>query len=169
MLIGSIAAALGIALILDRVVPGLLAETLPIADRIVIAKSARTLTLYRGSRVIKGYPIQLGGNPVGHKQYEGDARTPEGDYEIDWRNHWSRFHLSLHISYPNVDDRRRARTQGHDPGGNIMIHGVPNGLGVLAWLFSRRDWTDGCIAVGNVAIEEIWTAVDNGTAVRIED
>lgn len=162
-------AVLGSAFFIDKVIPGLMAEALPKADRVHIAKTERILTLYRGKEVIKTYPIQLGGNPVGHKQFEGDQRTPEGDYEIDWRNPRSRFHLSLHISYPNADDKRHAREQGRDPGGDIMIHGVPNGLGALSWFFSGRDWTDGCVAVSNVSMAEIWSAVDDGTPVQIEN
>lgn len=152
----------------DRLLPGWLADELPKADRIVIDKSARTLSLFGGARLIRSYPIQLGGNPAGHKQFEGDSRTPEGDYTIDWRNPRSRFYRSLHISYPNPDDARRARAQGRDPGGDIMIHGVPNGLSALSAYFAGRDWTDGCVAVSNIAMEEIWHAVDDGTPVRID-
>jgi murein L,D-transpeptidase YafK len=113
------------------------------------------------------YPISLGGNPLGHKQQEGDQRTPEGFYAIDFKNARSRFHLALRVSYPNAQDRERAATKGVPPGGDIMIHGLPNGLGWLGAIHRSRDWTDGCAAVTNQQIEEIWSLVDIGTRVEI--
>jgi murein L,D-transpeptidase YafK len=98
---------------------------------------------------------------------EGDGRTPEGRYSIDSRNSRSRFHLALHISYPNADDRRTAQQRGVSPGGDIMIHGLPNGLGWLDKLHRKRDWTDGCVAVTNPEMEEIWAHVATGTAIEI--
>jgi len=137
------------------------------ASLIKVDKTARTLTLLRGNDVIKTYRVSLGGKPEGRKTEEGDGRTPEGRYSIDSRNSRSRFHLSLHTSYPNADDRRNAQQRGVSPGGDIMIHGLPNGLGWLDRLHLRRDWTDGCIAVTNPEMEEIWAHVATGTAIEI--
>jgi murein L,D-transpeptidase YafK len=145
-------------------------ESLPprtVADRIVVEKAARTLSLYRGGRLLKTYKIALGPNPTGHKQQEGDGRTPEGTYTIDSRKRNSAFHRALHISYPNAEDRRRARRRGVSPGGDIMIHGLPNGLGAIGKKHVLRDWTEGCIAVTNEEIEEIWRVVPNGTPIEI--
>ena len=148
----------------------LAAQTLPpgtTADRIVVEKSKRTLSLYRAGKLLKSYKIALGKNPVGPKQREGDSRTPEGSYVIDFRKADSKFHRALHISYPNAEDRRRARERGVQPGGAIMIHGLPNGTGAIGAAHRLRDWTDGCIAVTNEEIEEIWKVVPNGTAIVI--
>jgi murein L,D-transpeptidase YafK len=137
------------------------------ADRVVVAKADRTLTLYRGSQVLRTYKIALGRNPLGPKEEQGDGRTPEGVYVIDGRNPQSAFHRSLHISYPNADDRRRAARRGVRPGGDIMIHGLPNGLGALGPVHVQRDWTEGCIAVTDAEVEEIWNIVPNGTRIEI--
>ena len=137
------------------------------ADRVVIEKEQRKLMLYRNGRLLKTYDIALGRNPKGHKQQEGDSRTPEGTYRIDFRKRDSSFHRALHISYPNGEDRRRARDRGVSPGGDIMIHGLPNGMGAMGSSHRLRDWTDGCVAVTNDEIEEIWAAVPDGTVVEI--
>jgi murein L,D-transpeptidase YafK len=137
------------------------------ADRVVVAKADRRLTLYRGAQVLRTYKVALGWNPVGHKEEEGDGRTPEGVYVIDARNAQSAFHRSLHVSYPNADDRRRAARRRVRPGGAIMIHRLPNGLGALGAAHAARDWTAGCIAVTNDEIEEIWRLVPNGTRIEI--
>ncbi|KRD75001.1 L,D-transpeptidase family protein [Lysobacter sp. Root983] len=131
------------------------------ADRIVIDKSERRMDLLREGRVIGRYRIDLGDAPQGHKQRRGDERTPEGEYRISDRNPNSAFHLSLRVSYPNERDRRWAREQGVDPGGDIMIHG-----GSARWW--REDWTDGCAAVSDGEIEEIWRRVPTGTPIRIQ-
>ncbi|MEZ5742754.1 MAG: L,D-transpeptidase family protein [Sphingomonadaceae bacterium] len=139
-------------------------ETLPTADHIVVDKTARTITVYEGGehvRTIAG--IQLGDAPRGHKRFQGDERTPEGRYEIDWGNPESSYHLSLHISYPNAADRAFAEAQGRSPGGMIMIHGQPNGRPGRM----RGDWTDGCIAVSNAEIEWLWQTVPDGTVIDI--
>ena len=141
------------------------ADTLK-ANRILVDKSERTLVLFADSRPIRTYPISLGLNPRGHKRFEGDKRTPEGIYLIDGKNPNSAYHLSLHISYPNEQDVRVARERGWDPGGMIMIHGLPTGL-IKASSKYEVDWTDGCIAVSNAAIEEIWQLVDEGTLIEI--
>jgi murein L,D-transpeptidase YafK len=137
------------------------------ADRIVIDKSERVLTLMRGDQPMKRYPVALGAAPKGAKRFEGDQRTPEGVYRIDYRNASSNFHLALRISYPNEADRVRALEAGLDPGGQIMIHGLRNGQGWLGERHLGGDWTDGCIAVTNAEIEEIWSLVDLGTPVEI--
>lgn len=137
------------------------------ADLIRVDKTARTLTLLRGGTVIKAYRVSLGSSPAGHKSREGDGRTPEGRYSIDSKNSRSRFHLALHISYPGVEDRRNAQGRGVSPGGDIMVHGLPNGLSWLDRLHLKRDWTDGCVAVTNQEMDEIWTYVAAGTAIEI--
>lgn len=136
-------------------------------DCIIIQKKARTMELMRAGQVLKTYKIALGGEPVGAKTMQGDHRTPEGDYVINSRNTHSQFHRSLHISYPNAADRERARKLGVAPGGDVYIHGLPNGYGFIGAAHRARDWTDGCIAVTDQEIEEIWKLVDDGTPVEI--
>lgn len=137
------------------------------ADRVVVDKAARTLTLMREGVPLKTYRVSLGGNPIGHKNREGDQRTPEGDYLIDWRKPDSSFHRALHISYPSPEDVDRARRDGVSPGGDIMIHGAPNRLGWIGRLHRWRDWTAGCVAVTDAEIDEIWTAVPDGTPISL--
>jgi murein L,D-transpeptidase YafK len=143
------------------------AATAARADRVLVEKSARRLTLYRADVPIATYRIALGGTPVGDKQRRGDGRTPEGRYVIDRRNAASRYHLSLHISYPDASDRADARRRGVDPGGDIFIHGLPNGFVAAMATSLRRDWTLGCIAVGNADIEALWRLVADGTPIEI--
>ncbi|MBW3563355.1 MAG: L,D-transpeptidase family protein [Acidobacteria bacterium] len=137
------------------------------ADRVVISKSDQSLALLRNGQVLRMYPVSLGANPVGHKQREGDERTPEGIYVVDYRKPDSSFHRALHISYPNAEDIDRAARSGVDPGGLIMIHGLPNRAPFLGRLHRLVNWTDGCIAVTNKEMDQIWAAVDDGTAVEI--
>jgi murein L,D-transpeptidase YafK len=137
------------------------------ADKIVVVKSTRTMTLFSGNRILKTYKVALGTVPVGPKRVEGDHRTPEGDYVIDSKNSQSLFHLSLHISYPSTADQQRARALGARPGGAIMIHGLPRSFAYLGALHRQTDWTDGCVAVTNAEIEEIWKLVPVGTKVEI--
>jgi murein L,D-transpeptidase YafK len=132
-------------------------------DRIRVEKGKRTLTLYRGKTVVRQFRVALGSNPRGAKSREGDGRTPEGHYVVDFRNEQSQFHLALHISYPNADDRARAASEGVDPGGDIMIHGWGRKLGQ----HRLRDWTDGCIAVTNAEMGVIWRLVPDGTPIEI--
>ena len=138
-----------------------------VADRIVVMKSARELRLMHNGELVKMFKIALGGNPVGPKERQGDSRTPEGTYTISGRNAKSKFHLSLRVSYPTAEQAARARKLGYSPGGDIFIHGLPNGWGAVGKGHLLRDWTDGCIAVTDTEIEEIWRAVPNGTAVEI--
>jgi murein L,D-transpeptidase YafK len=143
------------------------AATTAQADKIVIVKSVRTMTLLSRSKVLKTYKVALGGVPAGPKHVEGDHKTPEGDYVIDAKNSHSQFHLSLHISYPSAADQERARSLGLRPGGAIMIHGLARPFAYLGSLHRQSDWTDGCIAVTNAEIDEIWKLVPVGTRVEI--
>lgn len=136
-------------------------------DLVVVEKAARQMMLLSEGKTVRTYEIALGDAPVGHKQREGDERTPEGRYVLDWRNPNSAFHLSIHISYPDAEDRAAAAAAGYSPGGDIMIHGQPNGFGWWSWLLQMVDWTDGCIAVTNADMDEIWEMVDNGTPIEI--
>lgn len=136
-------------------------------DRVLVVKSERTLTLLDDGRVIKTYQIALGGNPRGAKTRRGDHKTPEGRYVLDRRNQHSQFYRSIHISYPNAEDRARARKLGVSPGGDVMLHGLPNGYGWVASGHRARDWTDGCVAVTNEEMDEIWRAVPDGTPIEI--
>ena len=142
---------------------------LPEIELIRVDKSERTMRLYAGGVLVHTITgIQLGGAPDGPKRFEGDERTPEGRYVIDWGNPQSAYHLSLHVSYPSADDAAHARAQGRPAGGMIMIHGQPNGL-PSADLGARvpGDWTDGCIALANAEIELLWDAVGDGTPIEI--
>lgn len=136
--------------------------------RVLVRKADRRLYLLQGDETVREYRISLGDTPVGHKLYEGDERTPEGTYILDWRKADSDFYKSIHISYPNRNDQEMARAWGLDPGGSIMIHGLPNNAGDLAFAYTGLDWTDGCIAVSNEAMDEIWQLVQNGTPIHIE-
>ena len=139
------------------------------ADAVHVDKSDRTLTLLRDGAEIARYTVALGGAPEGHKQQEGDESTPTGAYILDWRNPNSIAHLSLHISYPNAADTTQARARGVSPGGAIMIHGIANGWGFLGPLHRLIDWTNGCIAVTNDEMREIWALVPDGTPITIEE
>lgn len=136
-------------------------------DKIRIEKKARRLSLISNGDVLKTYKIALGGNPIGPKERHGDNKTPEGTYFIDSRNKESRYHLSLHISYPNERDKKRAKELGVSPGGDIMIHGIKNGFSWVGDAHSEVDWTKGCIAVTDEEIEEIEKLAPNGTPVEI--
>ncbi|HJX83210.1 MAG TPA: L,D-transpeptidase family protein [Candidatus Angelobacter sp.] len=136
-------------------------------DHIIVLKSEHVMRLYTHDKLVKEYHVALGLNPVGPKRRKGDNRTPEGSYTIDLKNQHSQFHLSMRVSYPNAPDRERARRQGVDPGGSIMIHGLPR---EFAWLGARHrdnDWTWGCIAVTNPEIEALWSLVQVGTKIEI--
>jgi murein L,D-transpeptidase YafK len=132
------------------------------ADAVIVDKSERKLRLQHGGTVIASFGVGLGPNPQGTKMQQGDGRTPEGDYVLDWRNPQSRFHLSIHISYPNAEDEAQAAARGVSPGGDIFVHGTP-------WLdnVDGFDWTNGCIAVTNADMDRIWTMVPDGTPITI--
>jgi murein L,D-transpeptidase YafK len=138
-------------------------------DKVLVRKGERTLQLLQGGTVYREYKVALGDAPVGHKFQEGDERTPEGDYVLNWRNPNSNYHKAIHISYPNARDKAFARAMGVSPGGLIMIHGRPNWLTSekVAREYDNRDWTDGCIAVKNHEMDEIWRLVRDGTPIRI--
>jgi murein L,D-transpeptidase YafK len=134
-------------------------------DRIVVEKSARRMQLIQDDRVVRTYRVALGFAPEGDKQRQGDGRTPEGEFVINRRNDRSAFHLSIGIDYPQDDDLKRARAGGYSPGGDIFIHGQPNAVGDGFRL--RGDWTNGCIAVTNREMREIWEVTPIGTPVDI--
>ena len=138
-----------------------------VADRVLVEKGARRLTLLRGRTSLKIYRVALGSAPVGPKEHEGDQRTPEGTYLIDFHKADSDFHRALHLSYPKQGDIDQAAARGVSPGCDIMIHGIRNGLGWIGAFHRRTDWTAGCIAVTDFEIEEIWRAVPDGTPVEI--
>ena len=142
------------------------ADEFPVADRVVVRKSERRLLLMRGNQVLRSYRVALGADPVGHKQKAGDSRTPEGSYQLVRRNPRSEFFLSIQVSYPNERDASNARRHGWDPGGSIMIHGLPNRL-KRDPSYYERDWTDGCIAVSNSDMVEIWLLTNNNTPIDI--
>ncbi len=143
-----------------------MAETPPIT-KVVVRKEERRLYLMSYGEVVRSYRISLGQSPVGHKLYEGDSRTPEGRYILDYRNPNSDFYKSIRVSYPNAKDRSLAKAWGLNPGGNIMIHGLPNDVGDMGFAYLGLDWTDGCIAVSNEQMDEIWQLVDMGTPIQI--
>jgi len=138
-----------------------------LADRVVVRKSTRKLLLMRADRVVAEYPIRLGLNPVGPKEREGDFRTPEGSYWLARRNQSSDFFLSIEVSYPNDNDRSRAQRRRAAPGGSIMIHGQPNFPRKPADYYVRNDWTDGCIAVSNSDMVDIWLRTRVGLPIEI--
>ena len=139
-----------------------------LVDSIVVEKRARRLTLFRDGKPSQTYLVALGGNPVGDKLRAGDRRTPEGLFYIDARQPNSRYHLALHISYPDALHRARSAKVGAEPGGDIMIHGLPNGLGAAGATHREHDWTNGCVALTDEEIEQIWSVVPIGTPVEIK-
>lgn len=137
------------------------------ADRLVVRKSERKLELLSGDRVLRSMDIALGLVPKGHKQHEGDQRTPEGTYRLSERNPGSDFFLSIRISYPNADDNLRARRRGESPGGYIMIHGQPNKPKYSTEYYRSTDWTNGCIAVSNSDMVDLWLMTKRHTPIHI--
>jgi murein L,D-transpeptidase YafK len=139
------------------------------ADKIVVIKSKRVMLLLNNGEILNAYRISLGKHPAGHKIRQGDQKTPEGTYVIDSRISDSKFYLALHISYPNDSDIKNAQQLGVNPGGDIVIHGLPNRLGKkIGKLHRMTDWTDGCIAMTNSEMEQIWKLVPDGTAIEIK-
>lgn len=155
-----------IALILLVLIPAISAGAGK-ADSVLVIKSESKLYLYKSGEVTAKYHVSFGANSTGHKQQEGDKRTPEGKYILDYKNANSNFYKSIHISYPNAQDRIRAKKKGVRPGGAIMIHGQKNGFGWMYFISRYFNWTDGCIAVSNRAMDEIWDSVDAGTPIVI--
>jgi murein L,D-transpeptidase YafK len=138
------------------------------ADRVVVVKKERTLTLMGRGKILKTYKVALGGEPVGPKLRQGDHKTPEGTYTLDRRNIHSQFYRSIHVSYPDASDRMRAKKLGVSPGGDIYVHGLPNGYSWIGNGHRLKDWTDGCIAVTNEEMDEIWRVVPDGTPIEIK-
>lgn len=138
-----------------------------LADRVIVLKKERILRLESHGREIKTYKVALGGDPIGPKTRQGDHKTPEGIYVLDFRKAHSKFYKAIHISYPSAQDRAAAREQGVSPGGDVFLHGLPNGYGFVGGAHRLKDWTDGCIAVTNAEIDEIWAAVADGTPIEI--
>ncbi len=136
-------------------------------DMVIVKKSQKMLYLINNKKRIKEFKIALGGNPKGHKQTEGDQKTPEGNYTLDYKKSNSSFYKAIHISYPNKQDIKKAKQLGINPGGFIMIHGQKNGFGWLSFLIQKFDWTDGCIAVTNEDMDEIWKSVNQNIPIII--
>ncbi|MBT8087305.1 MAG: L,D-transpeptidase family protein [Gammaproteobacteria bacterium] len=149
-------------------VPGVLeAGEFPVADKVLIEKSERKLHLLQDGDVFRTFDIALGIVPVGDKQQEGDFRTPEGSYVLDMRNPSSDYFLSIRVSYPDDQDLREARERGVSPGGSIMIHGQPNEPKYSEAFYLTQDWTNGCIAVSNSDMIDIWLMTDENTPIEI--
>ena len=140
---------------------------LPIATHVVVHKAERRLEIFQGDEQLREFRIALGGDPTGHKMFEGDSRTPEGRYMLGARNPRSEFFLSMHVSYPNAADTARARKMGRRPGGLIMVHGQPNEPKRSARYYENEDWTDGCIALSNADMMEFWLLVPSNTPIDI--
>jgi murein L,D-transpeptidase YafK len=136
-------------------------------DSVLVKKTERKMYLLSNGNVLKEYDVVFGNNPKGHKQQEGDEKTPEGKYTLDYKKINSSFYKSIHISYPNKEDIATAKAIGVSPGGQIMIHGQKNGFAWLSWLTQHFNWTNGCIAVNNSAMEEIWQLVKVGIPIEI--
>lgn len=143
------------------------AENFPMADAVLVEKAARKLHLLRNGKPFRTFDIKLGMAPIGDKEREGDQKTPEGRYLLDGRNPDSDFFLSIHISYPNAVQRRAARSRGDDPGGAIMIHGQPNVPTYSAAYYAQEDWTNGCIAVSNSDMIDIWLMTPEDIPIEI--
>ena len=137
------------------------------ADLVVVVKSEYKLYLIREGRLFASFPVVFGSNPKGHKQQQGDGRTPEGEYVLDYKNPNSKYYKSIHISYPNAEDRVNARKRGVSPGGDIMVHGQPNKWGTFSFITQLFNWTNGCIALSNSDMDAVWNAVDPGTPIQI--
>lgn len=136
-------------------------------DQVVVYKEQRILQLMNKQEIVKTYHIALGQNPIGHKQQEGDSRTPEGTYKLDYINERSSYYRSMHVSYPNATDKQKAKERGVSPGGFIMVHGQPNGYGKFSNITQQRDWTDGCIALTDKEMDEFLSLVKVGTFITI--
>ena len=156
-----------ICLSLFVIVPGLQAGEFPVAEMVVVEKENRKLHLIKGELIFRTFDIALGFNPVGNKESEGDNKTPEGSYTLDTRNPDSDYFLSIHISYPNSGDWRNAKSKGVSPGGLIMIHGQPNKPTYSAAYYRKQDWTNGCIAVSNSDMIDIWLMTPNDIPIEI--
>lgn len=163
---GSVATSLLAAFVLLTPVPIYAAE-FPMADKVVVEKADRKLHLLQNGEIFRTFKIALGIRPIGDKQQEGDFKTPEGNYSLDTRNENSDFFLSIQVSYPSMSDRRKASDLGVSPGGSIMIHGQPNKPLHSETYYRTQDWTNGCIAVSNSDMIDIWLMTGENTAIEI--
>lgn len=152
---------------LSLAAPPVQVSEFPMADKVVVEKENRKLHLLKNGEVFRTFEIALGVEPVGDKEREGDQRTPEGSYTLDGRNPDSDFFLAIHISYPSAAERAVARVNGYDPGGAIMIHGQPNVPTYSTAYYRTQDWTNGCIALSNSDMIDIWLLTDNDTPIEI--
>jgi murein L,D-transpeptidase YafK len=143
------------------------ANSQQIADMVLVEKSKSRLYLMKEGQPFASFRVSFGSNPRGHKQEQGDGRTPEGRYILDYKNAGSAYYKSIHISYPNAKDRKAARKRGVDPGGDIMIHGQKNGYGRLSFIVQRFNWTNGCIALSDRDMDTVWNAIKPGTPIEI--
>jgi murein L,D-transpeptidase YafK len=143
------------------------AQSVQKADAVLVLKSENRLYLMSKGERFASFRVTFGGNPKGHKEVQGDQKTPEGHYILDYKNAASRFYKSIHVSYPNAKDRENARRRGVDPGGDIMLHGQPNGWGWASPVLQLFSWTEGCVALTNNDMDRIWAAVDPGTPIEI--
>lgn len=139
----------------------------PSVDLVRVLKSEHKLQLIAEGKVLYEFGVALGNHPKGHKQQEGDGKTPEGIYTLDYRKSDSAFYRAIHVSYPNSSDIASARARGVNPGGSIMIHGQKNLLGWLSFVSQRFDWTNGCIALDNTDMDKVWSLVHEGTKIEI--
>src|SRR5579863_4469710 len=149
------------------VAPAGLSASMPVADQIIVRKSERRLYLMRQGEVLRSYRVALGLMPEGPKERAGDFRTPEGHYQLTRRNSRSDYFLSIQVSYPNDQDMRRARHDHVDPGGSIMLHGLPNSLRHSPEYYAKSDWTDGCIAMSDSDMVELWMMTQDNTPIEI--
>lgn len=138
------------------------------ADLVLVEKSKHLLTLSKAGKPLASFHVVFGANPIGHKQQEGDEKTPEGRYILDSKKANSAFYKAIHISYPNAQDSATAKAKGVSPGGYIMIHGQKNGFGWLSVVLQRFNWTNGCIALNNSDMDQVWASVDVGTVIEVK-
>jgi murein L,D-transpeptidase YafK len=164
---GAVAHADGLPQAQPVMLPQPTLNTLPLVDRVVVRKGERRLLLMHSGNIVRSYHVALGLNPIGQKERSGDFRTPEGTYRLERRNARSEYFLSIKVSYPNEADLKRARSRHWDTGGSIMVHGLPNSLKHEPEYYSAHDWTDGCIAVSNADMTEIWMLTPDDVPIDI--
>jgi murein L,D-transpeptidase YafK len=143
------------------------ANDIPKADKVLVDKSEKRLYLIKDGERFMSLPVTFGGEPKGHKVQQGDQRTPEGHYTLEWKNSNSKFYKSIRVSYPNAEDRAKAERLGVDPGGDIMVHGQANGWQWASPLLQFFSWTDGCVALSNKNMDKVWESVEPGTPIEI--
>ena len=165
--LGKMGALLIAAFVMSGWQTDLWAGEFPVADKVIVEKSSRKLHLFKGGVAFRTFDIALGIRPIGDKEREGDFKTPEGTYILDARHPDSVYFLAIHVSYPNQGDRAEARKNGVDPGGAIMIHGQPNDPARSEAYYRTQDWTNGCIAVSNSDMIDIWLMTAENTSIEI--